>query len=89
MEKLKIQEDVGFGSGIAGQTITYGMTLLPSLKIGPVKKNDVTLTVLDLSKFGKENNAGSKFDGIIGFDLLEDFEAVIDYKSAVLYLRED
>ena len=34
-------------------------------------------------------NGTGRQNGIVGFDLLEDLEAVIDYKSAVLYLRED
>ena len=87
--KLSIQENVGFAGGIGGSAGPMGMALLPTVKVGSIQKKNVTVAVLDLSRIVSGHGKSSKFDGIIGFDLLEDLEAVIDYKGRMMYLRED
>jgi hypothetical protein len=87
--KLIIQENVGFAGGIGGPAGPIGMTLLPLITVGSIQKKNVTVAVFDLSGIVSGQGKSSKFDGIIGFDLLEDLEAVIDYKAGVMYLRED
>ena len=87
--KLRIQENVGFAGGIGGSAGPMGMALLPLIKVGSIQKKNVTVAVLDLSRIVSGHGKSSKFDGIIGFDLLEDLEAVIDYKGRMMYLRED
>ena len=59
------------------------------ITVGSIKKKDVTFAVFDLSGIVAGHGKSAKFDGIIGLDLLEDLEAVIDYKGRVLYLREE
>ena len=86
--KLNIRENAGFAAGIEGKPKAIGMTRLESVRVGEVTKKGVTFAVMDLQRVAG-NHGSSKFDGIIGLDLLEDLEAVIDYKSSVLYLRED
>jgi hypothetical protein len=86
--RLTVRENVGFAGGIGGSAGAVGMTNMAEIKVGEVKKRDVTFAVMDLR--GVSGGHGStRFDGFIGFDLLEDLEAVIDYKGGVLYLRED
>jgi hypothetical protein len=87
--KLDIQENVGFAGGIGGPAGPIGMTFLPLITVGSIQKKNVTIAVFDLSGIVSGHARSSKFDGIIGFDLLEDLEAVIDYKGGVMYLRED
>ncbi|MCP4846324.1 MAG: clan AA aspartic protease [Verrucomicrobiaceae bacterium] len=87
--KLDIQENVGFAGGIGGPAGPIGMAFLPLITVGSVPKKNVTVAVLDLSGIVSGQGKSTKFDGIIGFDLLEDLEAVIDYKGRVMYLRED
>ena len=87
--KLNIQENVGFAGGIGGPAGPIGMTFLPLITVGSIQKKNVTVAVFDLSGIVSGQGKSTKFDGIIGFDLLEDLEAVIDYKGGVMYLRED
>ena len=86
--KLDIKENVGFAGGIGGKAGAIGMTRLDSVKVGEVKKKGVHFAVMDLSSVSGKHGT-SDIDGIIGLDLLKELEAVIDYKAAVLYLRED
>ncbi len=87
--KLNIQENVGFAGGIGGPAGPIGMAFLPLITVGSIQKKNVTVAVFDLSGIVSGHGKSTKFDGIIGFDLLEDLEAVIDYKGGVMYLRED
>lgn len=87
--KLGIQENAGFAGGIGGPAGPIGVTFLPLITVGSIKKKDVTFAVFDLSGIVAGHGKSAKFDGIIGLDLLEDLEAVIDYKARVLYLREE
>lgn len=86
--RLTVRENVGFAGGIGGSAGPVGMTNMAEIVVGEVKKRDVTFAVMDLRGISG-GHGGTRFDGIIGFDLLEDLEAVIDYKGGVLYLRED
>ncbi len=85
---LVVRENAGFAGGIGGSAGPVGMTNLANLKVGGVHKTGATFAVMDLRAVsGKQGS--TRFDGIVGFDLLEELEAVIDYKGGVLYLRED
>ncbi len=61
-----------------------------SLKIGDWKYHNLNLVVFDLShvNIALKNHGASKVQGIIGADILDKGEAIIDYKKQRLYLKK-
>ncbi len=79
------------GAGAGGGGLKIMATAVSRLRLAGFMEIDFQCLAMDLDHV----NAGLKqrrmepIDGIIGADLLERREALIDYKASVLYLRRD
>lgn len=75
------------GAGAVGMETQISKNNL--IKIGSWKTADITLVVFDLSHVNKalSDYKAKTVHGIIGADILEKGEAVIDYKNQLLFLK--
>ena len=99
MLDLRFARDLGLaltaqarcGAGAGGGGMAVQGAVLSQLTLAGFSEPDFGCLVMDLGHV----NAGLKqrglpaIDGIVGADLLERREAVIDYKASVLYLRRE
>ena len=60
------------------RTVRLNSTHLPSLTLGPLKAENFTIYVADLSHVGR---SATQIAGIVGLDLLESFPFQIDYEQ--------
>tara|TARA_X000000950_G_scaffold227085_1_gene274108 strand:- start:35501 stop:35908 length:408 start_codon:yes stop_codon:yes gene_type:complete len=60
-----------------------------TLEIGELKKNDFEVILFDMSHINKSfiENSTKSIDGIIGSDILNEFNAIIDFKEKILLLE--
>ena len=75
------------GLGAVGMA-TY-QTTIECLVLGPLEIRNLAALLLDLAHVNQalESRGGQPIDGVVGADLLESREAVIDYKHARLFLK--
>ena len=76
-------------TGVGTNELESAAITLPNLKLGTITTTNFEIVLLDLSHV---NNSYSemgfkKIDGILGSDLLQKFNAVIDFKKLLLTLR--
>ncbi len=84
-----IAEDSDHKAAGAGTTkIDTQISNKNTLLIGNFKLKDITLVLLDLSYINKalEKQKTKKINGIIGADILEKANAIIDYNKKALYI---
>lgn len=76
------------GVGTAEHAVALGV--VRELRLGALHVSSVPVAVIDLSHVNRalEAHGVARIDGAIGGDLLGGRAAVIDYKEAMLYLRE-
>ena len=87
---LKTEESEHKAAGAGPEEIDTQISKKNKIKIGDFKIKKVPLVLIDLSHI---NNALTKQDakpvnGIIGADVLEEGNAIIDYKKRKLYLSK-
>jgi Aspartyl protease len=70
--------------GVTGSTLS-AQTTVDSFRLGPISYRHVDADLVNLGHI--ENNKGVKIFGLIGLQLLERFEMIIDYSSNRLYLH--
>ena len=88
---LSLTPDVCRGAGAGGGGLPVLASVVSQLTLAGVTELDFRCLVMDLDHVnaGLKQRGLARIDGIIGADLLEDREAVIDYKASVLYLKRD
>jgi hypothetical protein len=70
--------------GVTGGTVS-AQTSVDSFHLGPVSYHHVLADLIDLGHI--ENSKGVKIFGLMGLNLFERFEVIIDYNSSRLYLH--
>jgi hypothetical protein len=70
--------------GVTGGTMST-QTSVDSFRLGPISYHRVLADLIDLGHI--ENNKGVKIFGLMGLNLFERFEIIIDYSSNRLYLH--
>jgi len=71
--------------GITGAAAKGEHTILPMLSIGPLKYHKVDADRINLGHI--ENTRGIKILGLLGMDLLKQFEMIIDYEKNQIYMH--
>jgi hypothetical protein len=70
--------------GVTGSTLS-AQTTVDSFRLGPISYRHLDADLVNLGHI--ENNKGVKIFGLMGLQLLERFEMIIDYSSNRLYLH--
>ena len=70
--------------GVTGSTMS-AQTSVDSFRLGPITYHRVPANLIDLGHI--ENDKRVKILGLMGLDLFERFEIIIDYNSNLLYLH--
>ena len=88
---LSLTPDACRGAGAGGVGLAVLATVVSQLTLAGFTELDFRCVVMDLDHVnaGLKQRGLAPIDGIIGADLLERREAVIDYKASVLFLRSD
>jgi hypothetical protein len=88
---LSLTPDACRGSGAGGGGLAVLTTTVSQLTLAGFTELDFRCLVMDLDHVnaGLKQRGLAPIDGIIGADLLEGREAVIDYQTSVLYLKRD
>ena len=86
---LPLTEITRPAGGLGTVTMTAYRTVVRQFSLQAIEENDFTLAVVDLSHVndGLRAHGAAPMDGIIGADILEAREAIIDYKHRQLYLK--
>jgi hypothetical protein len=71
--------------GVTGTSIMAVQTTVDSLVFGPLRYFHLTADLVNLGHI--ENNKGVKIFGLLGMQLFEHFEMIIDYGRSVIYLH--
>jgi len=84
---LKLSDQLSTGLGT--RSMESYMLTIPDLRIGEIHLRDYDVAVLDLStiNFAYEQIEQEPIIGVIGGDLLFKYQAVINYKEAILSLN--
>jgi hypothetical protein len=88
---LSLTPDACRGAGAGGGGLAVLTTVVSRLTLAGFTELDFRCLAMDLDHVnaGLKQRGVAPIDGIVGADLLETREAVIDYKASVLYLRRD
>lgn len=83
-----IEESDRFSTGLGTNTMESKKVVITELKIGEIRIINYNAAILDLSHI---NQSYEKLDietivGVLGSDILLDYNAVIDYKNEELFL---
>jgi len=83
-----VEEHDRLSSGLGTNTMTSKKVLLEKLNLGEIEIADYDATILDLMHVNQsyEKLDLTPVDGILGGDILNDYNAVIDYKKKELVL---
>ena len=86
---LKLNHESEQGGGLGISEATVNSTLINELKIGPLVIPSFYLYIMDFSHPIKSivDRGGNLIDGVIGADILETREAIIEYKESKVYLK--
>jgi Aspartyl protease len=71
--------------GITGTVATAFQTTIDSFSFGSVKFNHIEADLINLGHI--ENSKGIKIFGLLGMQLFEQFEMIIDYEKSLLFLH--
>lgn len=88
--RLALREERGRATGLGGADQAVATAVLREVTLGPLHLDSLPVSVLDLAHVNQTlRGAGAGVvDGIIGADLLMRGQAVIDYATTRLYLRD-
>ncbi len=77
-------------TGLGISEMEKSEVLIEELLLSIFHKTNYTMAVIDLShvNYALENAALERIDGIIGADFMMEYQAVIDYKTEQMYLKE-
>jgi predicted aspartyl protease len=81
-EKLHLQE-LSASIAVIGGSVQGGQSVVPSLELGPVRRENLPVLVEDLSFFQKAFPV--RIDAIVGLDLLGQSPFVIDYREREIH----
>ncbi|HET7536279.1 MAG TPA: retropepsin-like aspartic protease [Candidatus Didemnitutus sp.] len=86
---LALTSDTPAASGLGTATMVTHRAPVRTFELGGVTEIDFLATVIDLSHVnqGLRARGAETMDGVLGADILEAREAVIDYKRLQLYLK--
>lgn len=91
-ERFKLETTVSEikAAGAGASEMEAHKSVQNTLVIGDWKYHNLNLVVFDLShvNIALENHGAKKVEGIIGADILEKGQAIIDYKKKRLYLKK-
>lgn len=84
-----LEEHDRMSSGLGTNTMTSKKVEIKKLQIGEVEIASYEATILDLSHVNAsyEQLELELIDGVLGSDILVDYNAIIDYKQQVLILQ--
>jgi hypothetical protein len=87
--RLPLTEDARRGAGAGGGGLALFQTVVAQLTLATFAEPDWACAVMDLTHVnaGLRQRGLAPMDGIIGGDLLQRREAVIDYRQSVLFLK--
>lgn len=87
---LDVEESEVKAAGAGASEMDTQQATEVKIKIGKWKYQDLHLVILDLSHVNTAliNHLAKPVDGIIGADILEEGQAIIDYKKKRLYLKK-
>ncbi len=71
--------------GLTGSVSTAAQTTVNSLRLGPISYFHLDADLINLGHI--ENNKGVKIFGLLGMQLFEHFEMILDYSAGVIYLH--
>lgn len=85
----ELEEHDRLSSGLGTNTMVSKIVTLDKVEIGDIAINNYKATILDLSHVNTsyEKLDLTPIDGILGGDILNDYNAVIDYNKGVLVLK--
>ncbi len=83
-----IKEHDKLSSGLGTNSMTSKKVLIDNLQLGEIEITDYDATILDLTHVNQsyEKLELEPVDGILGGDILNDYEAIIDYSKQKLVL---
>jgi hypothetical protein len=81
-QKLQLQE-LPARIGVVGGSVQGGQSVVPSLELGPVRRENLPVLIEDLSFFQKAFPV--RIDAIVGLDLLGQSPFVIDYREREIH----
>lgn len=81
-QKLHLKEQSA-SIAVIGGSVQGGQSVIPSLELGPVRRENLPIVVEDLSFFQKAFPV--RIDAIVGLDLLGQSPFVIDYREREIY----
>ena len=84
-----IKRSEHLSTGLGTNTMESYTLVIPDLHIGPFHVQTYEVALLDLSTINVayQSMEQDPVIGVIGGDLLKEYEAIIDYKKALLYLK--
>ena len=84
----KLEDHDRLSSGLGTNTMTSKKVQIDKVELGDITINNYDATILDLSHVNSsyEKLGLSPIDGILGGDILFDYNAVIDYKNERIVL---
>lgn len=83
-ERLRLKGAADRNLSALNQTVRVERIILPELRLGSVRAESLSVTVLDLSAI--EQRIGVRVDGIIGLDVLGRASFTIDYRKKKLFM---
>lgn len=85
----ELEDHDRLSSGLGTNTMVSKIVTLDKLEIGDIAINNYEATILDLSHVNAsyEKLDLTPIDGILGGDIMHDYNAVIDYKNGELVLN--
>ena len=86
---LALEESAEGGGGVGSAEMKAYRTRLASLRLGEIAEENLTAHALDLSHVNRALALRGEraMDGVVGADLLDAREAVIDYRQLRLFLK--
>ena len=88
--KNEIKKQSAMSTGLGTNTMESNATKIASLEIGNIILKNKKFMLLDLSHINETYNSLKKkhITGVIGGDFLEKYNAIIDYKKLLLYIKK-
>jgi hypothetical protein len=80
-------EDAGTGSGVGEQVVRAGRSTVGRMQLGSIVLVDQRFTILPFDD-ARHVFGSARFDGVIGYEVLQKYVATIDYERGRLTLTE-
>jgi len=88
---LSVEDSNEAASGLGTSTQPVSTCTIDTLDIGSLRLKKFNGFVMDLSHVNQAltENGAQEVNGILGADILTDLNAIIDYRSIVIYFKEN